>query len=160
MVIQRWDPYQEMRQMDKTLDRVWRSLGRLPATVEQWDIPIDVKKNGDEIVVKASLPGVKPEEIQVTVEDNVLELRAESTTEEETEQSGFLVRERSYGSFYRALRLPESFDTEKIKSTYEHGVLTVTLPKAEEKKRKQIKVAVQSGTKVIESSPEKQHKEK
>ena len=159
MVIQRWDPYQEMRQLDKTMDRVWRSLGRLPATVEQWDIPIDVKKSGDEIIVKASLPGVKPEEIQVTMEDNVLELRAESTTENETEQSGYLVRERSYGSFYRALRLPESVDTEKIHSTYEHGVLTVTLPKAEEKKRKQIKVAVQSGPKVIEA-PEKQRKEK
>jgi HSP20 family protein len=154
MVLQRWDPYQELRQMDRTFDRMWRTLGRLPTTVEQWDIPIDVKKIGDEIVVKASLPGVKPEEIQVTVEDNVLELKAESASETESEQSGYLVRERAYGAFYRALRLPESVDTENIKSAYENGVLTVTLPKAEEKKRKQIKVAVQSNTRVIES-PEK-----
>jgi HSP20 family protein len=159
MVLQRWDPYQELRQMDKTFDRMWRNLGRWPAAAEQWDIPIDVKKKGDEIVVKASLPGVKPEEIQVTVEDNVLELKAESASETESEESGYLVRERAYGAFYRALRLPENVDTEHIQSAYENGVLTVTLPKAEEKKRKQIKVAVQGGTKVIEA-PGKQGKEK
>jgi HSP20 family protein len=157
MVLQRWDPYQELRQMDKTFDRMWRSLGRWPTNAEQWDIPIDVRKNGDEITVKASLPGVKPEEIQVTVEDNVLELKAESSFDSESEQSGYLVRERAYGSFYRALRLPESVDTEHIHSAYENGVLTVTLPKAEEKKRKQIKVAVQSNGKVIEA-PQKKEK--
>ncbi|XUX00024.1 MAG: Hsp20/alpha crystallin family protein [Dehalogenimonas sp.] len=156
MVLQRWDPYQELRQMDKTFDRLWRGLGRFPTTVEKWDIPIDVKKEGDEIIVKASLPGVKPEEIQVTVEDNVLELKAESATETESEQSGYLVRERAYGSFFRALRLPENVDTEHIQSSYEHGVLTVTLPKAEEKKRKQIKVAVQGGNKVIEAPGKKE----
>jgi HSP20 family protein len=110
-------------------------------------------------VVRASLPGVKPEDIQVTVEDNVLELKAESASESESEQAGYLVRERAYGSFYRALRLPENADTEHIRSEYANGVLTVTLPKAEEKKRKQIKVAVQGGTKVIEA-PEKQGKDK
>ncbi|APV45019.1 HSP20 family protein [Dehalogenimonas formicexedens] len=155
MVLQRWDPYRELRQVDRTFDRMWRNFGLQPATVEQWDIPIDVKKVGDEIVVKASLPGVKADEIQVTVEDNVLELKAESSSDTETEESGYLVRERAFGSFYRALRLPESVDTEHIRSTYEHGVLTVTLPKAEEKKRKQIKVSVQSGGKVIETAEKK-----
>ena len=101
------------------------------------------------------MPGIKPKEIEVSVEDNVLTIRAESTQETESEQAGYLVRERSYGSFYRAVRLPGSGDTEKIHPVYEHGVLTITLPKTEEKKRKQIKVIIRGVVKAIESSDRK-----
>jgi len=112
-------------------------------------------KKPEEIVVKASLPGVKPEEIEITVEDNVLTMKAESNKESESQESGYLIRERSSGSFYRALRLPDSVDTDRIHPIYENGVLTIILPKAEEKKRKQIKVNVQETRKAIETSESK-----
>jgi HSP20 family protein len=96
------------------------------------------------------MPGVNPEDIDVTVEDGVLTIRAEKKTETETEDERYLIRERASGSFYRALRLPDMVDAEKIESHYENGVLTVVMPKAEEKKKKQIQVKVSGEKKAIE----------
>jgi HSP20 family protein len=151
MVLQRWDPAREMRQIDRVMNRLWRGFGRLDEEIENWSIPVDVVQKPEVITVKASLPGVKPEEIDVAVEDNVLSIRGESAMETETEESGYLIRERSSGTFYRAIRLPDSVDTNKIKSAYKDGVLTITMPKAEEKKRKKIKVNVGGSTKTIEA---------
>jgi len=153
--LQIWDPYRDMRQMEQAMNRMWRGMGTWPGETEQWNIPIDVVQKPEEIVVKASLPGVKPEEIEITVEDNVLTLKAESVKESESQESGYLIRERSAGTFYRALRLPDSVDTDKITPVYEHGVLTIALPKAEEKKKKQIKVHVQDTRQAIETSESK-----
>ncbi len=155
MELQIWDPYRDMRQMEQAMNRMWRGMGTWPGETEQWNIPIDVVQKPEEIVVKASLPGVKPEEIEITVEDNVLTLKAESVKESESQESGYLIRERSAGTFYRALRLPDSVDTDKITPVYEHGVLTIALPKAEEKKKKQIKVHVQNTRQAIETSESK-----
>jgi hypothetical protein len=88
------------------MNRMWRSVGYWADINEAWSVPVDVIQKNDEIIVKASLPGVKPEQIEVAVEDNVLTLKAESQEEKESEKSGYMVRERSWGSFYRALRLP------------------------------------------------------
>jgi HSP20 family protein len=138
-----------MGQMENTVNRLLRGWHE---EVEHWSIPLDVVQKTDEVEVKASLPGIKPDEIDIAIEDNVLTIKAESAAENETEEAGYLVRERSFGSFFRALRLPDSVDPDKVSSNYEHGVLKITLPKAEEKKRKQIKVNVTSGAKDIESS--------
>jgi HSP20 family protein len=138
-----------MGQMENTVNRLLRGWHE---EVEHWSIPLDVVQKTDEVEVKASLPGIKPGEIDIAIEDNVLTIKAESAAENETEEAGYLVRERSFGSFFRALRLPDSVDPDKVSSNYEHGVLKITLPKAEEKKRKQIKVNVTSGAKDIESS--------
>jgi HSP20 family protein len=138
-----------MEQMENTVNRLLRGWHE---EVEHWSIPLDVVQKTDEVEVKASLPGIKPDEIDIAIEDNVLTIKAESAAENETEEAGYLVRERSFGSFFRALRLPDSVDPDKVSSNYEHGVLKITLPKAEEKKRKQIKVNVTSGAKDIESS--------
>lgn len=151
MALQRWDPFQEFRQMDRALNRLWRGFN-LPDEAEHWNIPIDVARKGDEIIVKASLPGVKPDDIEVSVENNVLTLRGQSSEDKEVDEGGYLVRERAWGTFYRALSLPDTVDTDKIKPVYADGILTVTLPTAEEKKKKQIKVAVEKDKpKTIES---------
>ncbi len=105
----------------------------------------------DEIVVKASIPGVKPETIDLSIEDNILTIRADRKPDYEDEKTVYLVQERPTGSFYRALRLPETVDANKVQSTYENGVLTIVLPLAEEKKKKQIKIQVSSGSKTIEA---------
>ena len=153
MVLQRWDPFRDLRQMEDTMNRLQRGFGGSPSSregAEDWNILIDVIQKQDDIVVKASVPGVKPEGIEVAVEDNVLTLRAERKPDIEGEDAAYLIQERPTGSFYRALRLPDTVDTNKIESHYENGVLTINMPKAEEKKRKQIQIKVTGGTKAIE----------
>ncbi len=144
MAIQVWDPFRELKQIEDNLNHLWRGYGG-PAA-EDWNILIDVLERPEGIVVKASLPGVAPEAIDLSVEDNVLTIKAERKAETEAGVQ-YLLRERPTGSFYRALRLPEAVDTERISSGYEHGVLTVVLPLAEEKKRKQIKINVETKNK-------------
>ena len=138
MVMQRWDPFRDLRQMDETMNRLWRGYGGVPASTEDWNISMDVIQRPDEIVVKASMPGVKPEAVDLAIEDNILTLRADRKPDFEDEKSVYLVQERPTGSFYRALRLPETVDASKVQSTYENGVLTIVLPKAEEKKRSRL----------------------
>lgn len=151
MAIQRWDPFRDLRQMDETVNRLWRGFGGGVAQAEDWNILLDVIQRPDEIVVKASTPGVNSEAIELAIEDNILTIRAERKLDFEDAKSTYLVHERPVGSFYRALRLPDTVDASKIQSNYENGVLTVTLPKAEEKKKKQIKIQVAGGPKTIEA---------
>ena len=149
--MQRWDPFRDLRQMDETMNRLWRGYGGVPASAEDWNISMDVIQRPDEIVVKASMPGVKPEAVDLSIEDNILTLRADRKPDFEDDKSVYLVQERPTGSFYRALRLPETVDANKVQSTYENGVLTILLPKAEEKKKRQIKIQIGSGSKAIEA---------
>lgn len=158
MVIQRWDAFRDLTQMENTMNRLWRGFGGVPSHregAEDWNILLDVVQKGDELIVKASMPGVKPEEVEVAVEDNVLTLRAERKAELEGDDARYLIQERPTGSFYRALRLPQTIDTNKIESEYENGVLTISMPKAEEKKKKQIQIRVGGGKKVIEGGSKK-----
>jgi HSP20 family protein len=148
MVLQRWAPFRDMKQMEDTMDRLYRGFGAFQNVhdgAEDWDILMDVIQKNDTIEVNASLPGIKPEDINVTVEDNVLTIKAERKSETETKDTKYLIRERTSGSYFRALRLPDTVDTEKIESHYENGVLKVIMPKAEEKKKKQIQVKVTAG---------------
>jgi HSP20 family protein len=153
--MQRWDPLQELRQMDETMNRLWRGFRGSSGGAEDWSISMDVIQRPDEIIVKASIPGVKPETIDLAVEDDVLTLRAERKPDFEDDKSVYLIQERAMGSFYRALHLPETVDANKIQSTYENGVLTINLPKAEEKKKRQIKIQIGGGTKAIEARKDK-----
>jgi len=153
MVLQRWDPFKDLRQMEDTMNRLLRGFGgslSYREGAEDWNILIDVLQKKDDIIVKASIPGVKPEEIEVAIEDNVLTLRAERKPETEGEDTAYLIQERPAGSFYRVLRLPDTVDTDKVESYYENGVLVITMPKAEEKRKKQIQIKVAGSTKAIE----------
>jgi len=147
MLLQRWDPFNELRQMQDTMNRLWR--GFTPSTfdheMESWSVPLDVVQEGDNIIVQASLPGVNPEDIQVTIEENVLTIKGQTKTEREQTDGDYLMRERRTGSFHRSLRLPDTVDTAKAEPYYEHGVLTVTIPKAEAKKAKQLTIKVGKG---------------
>ena len=143
MVLQRWDPIFEIRRMHHDMDRFWR---RVPHTVNGrgttgWSIPLDAVEEGDELVVRASLPGISASEIDVSVEDGVLSIKAETKVDEERKEGSYLVRERRSGSFHRSLRLPKTVDTDMAETTYEDGVLTITFPKAESKKAKHLTIS-------------------
>ena len=142
MVLRRLEPFRELRTMEDTINRLWRGYGGESAnpTVEGWSVPLDVVREGDKIMVHASLPGVDPENIDVSVEDSVLTITATTNADVEREDGEYLMRERRTGSFHRALRLPDTVDTERIQPGYKNGVLTITIPKAESKKAKRLKV--------------------
>ena len=138
MTLQRWEPFRDLRRIENTADRFWRGFG-----VEQrggWAVPLDVIQDGDNFVVQGTLPGVKPEDIKVTIEDGVLNISGESKLGREEQNGNYLIRERRSGKFRRVLRLPESVDADTAETTYENGVLTVTLPKIEAKKAKRLEV--------------------
>jgi HSP20 family protein len=144
MVMQRWYHMHEFRRKHGAINRPWPGFGFAIDGIERrgWAIALDVVEEGDDLLVRASLPGVSPEDIDVSIEDHVLAIKADTKLEEDRKEGGFLMKERRSGSFHRSLRLPDTVDTENAKTLYENGVLTVTLPKAESKKTKHLKVAV------------------
>ena len=150
MVLTRWDPLFEIRQARRLANQRWARFPASPgftgyfeaAEQRDWSIPLDIVRGGDNVTVTANLPGVKPEDIDVTIEGGVLSIKAETKAEEEHENGGYVVRERRSGSFHWSLRLSEHVDTDKVEPRYENGVLSITLPVAESKKAKHLTVAV------------------
>ncbi len=138
MVLQRWDPFRDLRRIENTVDRFWRGFGAYEAG--GWAVPLDVVQDGDSIVIHGTLPGVKAEDISVTIDDGVLEIKAESKTDHEEQNGNYLIRERRAGKFHRVVRLPDSVDADKAETRYEDGVLTVRLPKVEARKAKVLEV--------------------
>ena len=142
MVLRRWEPFRELRSMEDTINRMWRGFGGYATdpAVEGWSVPLDVVREGDGITVHASLPGVDPEHIDVSVEDSVLTIAAATHSDIEHEQGEYLRRERRSGSFHRALRLPDTVDADLIKPVYKNGVLTITIPRSESRKARKLPV--------------------
>ena len=145
MTLRRWEPFRELKTMEDTINRLWRGYGGESAepAAEGWIVPLDVAREGDVFKVHASLPGVDPDNIDVSIEDNVLTIRAATHADAEKAEGEYLMRERRTGSFHRALRLPDTVDTERIQPGYKNGVLTITIPKAEAKKARQFKVVAE-----------------
>jgi len=145
----RWDPFSDMRTaMDRLFDegfsRPWRVI---PTSTEyEASFPVEVSETDEALEVKASLPGVKPEDVEVTIANDVLTVKA--THEEKTEEKkrDYYRRELRYGSFHRSLSLPVSVDADKAVAKFENGLLHLTLPKAEAIRPKQIKVATGANT--------------
>jgi len=138
-----YDPVSEMnRVFDNMLGGlVRRSGGQQRAEVTEWAPAIDVVTEDGDLVIKAELPGVKQEDVDITLQDNVLTVSGQRKTEQEEERGGYYVRERQYGSFSRSLTVPEGVDESKIHARYENGVLEVTVEGAaqvQEPKRIQI----------------------
>ena len=140
--IARWDPFAEMATLRQTMDRLfddtrpWRVFGNGGDTF----FPIDLFETDDEVVVKASLPGVKAENIDISVTGQVLTLRGESREEHEEKAQNYYRRERRSGTFLRQISLPTEVDSGKADASFEDGVLKLRLPKVEAVKPKTIKV--------------------
>ena len=112
------------------------------SNLTSWAPAVDIFENEHELVVKADLPDVKPEELDIRVENNILTIRGERKFEKKVDEKNYLRLERSYGSFARSFALANTVNSEAIKADYKDGVLTLTIPKREEAKPKQIKVSV------------------
>lgn len=147
----RWDPYREMRTMreltDRMMDRFFEgTVGDWQTS--NWGLALDVAEDEDEFVVKASVPGINPDDLDITVTKNTLMIKGEVKQEEEKEEERYHLRERRFGRFARSITLPTSVDADEIEANYENGVLILHLPKTEEMKPKRI--SVKSGEKLLE----------
>ncbi len=148
----RWSPLREMMSMRSEMDRLFDEFMGLQrngwSENDTWTPAVDVTETEDNFKVVAVLPGVKSEDLEITLNDNVLTIRGETRTESTEEGEKVYLRERRYGSFMRSLRLPTAVNADGIEAHYENGELHLTVPKAPE--AKPIRIAVQGGTKVIE----------
>ena len=146
MAIVKYNPFRDLRamqeQMNRLLDMAWnREIGE-ELREGIWQPPVDIYEDENSVVIKAELPGVDQKEIDIRIEDNTLTLRGERKHSQEVKKENYHRVERFYGTFQRSFSLPHTIDQERVKATCDQGVLTITLPKREEKKPKQINVEV------------------
>jgi HSP20 family protein len=144
MSIYRWDPFREAISLRDAMNSLFQDSfvrpGGAPAQNGVSALALDVGETENDFVIKAALPGVKPEDVQVTVHGDTLTIRGESKVEEEKKGEHWHFRERRHGDFQRSLSLSAPVDSDKAQAEFEHGVLTLTLPKSEAAKPRQIKV--------------------
>lgn len=140
-MLMRFDPFRELDRISQTLDRPQRPL-----------LAMDAYRHGEEFIVAFDLPGARPDSVDLSVEKNVLTVRADrATTVAEADE--VVVAERPQGTFSRQLFLGESLDPDRIRASYENGVLTLTIPVAERAKARQIHVETgQSGPKAVDAN--------
>jgi HSP20 family protein len=131
------EPFPGLTAFQETMNRLFAEPNGRP-----WIPPVDIVENENELVVKADVPDIKFEDIDVKIENGTLTLRGERNAEKISDKGGWHRMERSYGTFERAFTLPESVDPEHVKADYKNGTLTVTLPKKEIAKPRQVKVDV------------------
>ena len=141
MKVVRWNPGFTMRWLNEFDRYVDRQLERPDWYADtKTGLAVDVSENDESYVVKASVPGINVEDVEITFEDDVLTIKGEIQEEKEEEAEKFHIRERWFGTFGRRLRFPTNVDAEAIEATYENGVLTLNVPKVEEEQPKRIEV--------------------
>jgi len=146
--ISRFEPFRT-HSLQEQIGRLFNETFERPSdesSITTWAPTVDIYETEHELVVKADLPDIKPEELDIRVENNILTIRGERKFEKKVNESNYLRVERSYGSFSRSFSLANTVNTEAIKAEYKNGVLTLTVPKREEAKPKQIKVNVEAPT--------------
>jgi HSP20 family protein len=143
--IARWEPFRGVTTLQDQINRLFNeSFERSSddSSLSAWAPAVDIYENEHELVVKADLPDVDPKDLDIRVENNILTIRGERKFEKKVNEENYLRVERSYGSFARSFTLANTVNSEAIKADYQNGVLTLTVPKREEAKPKQIKVNV------------------
>lgn len=150
----RWNPFGEMARMRNEIDRLFEDAFNAPVGKWErntvWGFPLDVTENNDTFMVKAAVPGITPDDLDITINDNVLTIKGETHFEETKEDEKIHLQERRFGSFMRSISLPTPVDADSVKATYENGVLTLSIPKAEAVKPKRIAVRAGDGATVVE----------
>ncbi len=141
----RWEPLREMQTMRDMMDRFFEEpfIGgprQWTQTDHNYPLALDVAEDENHYIVRASVPGVAPDEVDVTLTDNVLTIKGETKSEENIDETNYHLRERRYGSFMRSITLPAAVDADQVEATHENGVLTLRLPKTEAVKPKRIAI--------------------
>ncbi|MCP4230828.1 MAG: Hsp20/alpha crystallin family protein, partial [bacterium] len=145
MAIVRWSPFRDMMRLRTDMDHFFdemvpRREGETEGGV--WLPALDVSETEDEIRVKVEIPGVEKDDINLSINDNVLIIKGEKNMKKEVEGEDFHRIERVYGNFYRAIELPVLVDADKISAAFKNGILNIVLPKADEVKPKEIAIEI------------------
>jgi HSP20 family protein len=143
--INRWEPFRGTSTLQEQVNRLFGNVlerGAEESNLTSWAPAVDIYETEHELVVKADLPEVDAKELDIRVENNLLTIRGERKFEKKVNEDNYLRVERAYGSFSRSFSLASTVNAEAIKADYQNGVLTLTIPKREEAKPKQIKVNV------------------
>jgi HSP20 family protein len=143
-MLTRWDPFQEMLNLRRTVDRLFdnASQDRDWNQPTMWGLAVDLTEDKDEFIVKASVPGINPDDLDVSYSDDTLTIKGEIKEDNTVKEGQYHLRERRYGSFMRSVTLPTKIKGDAIEASYQSGVLTLRLPKAEEVKPKRIAIKV------------------
>jgi len=141
----RYEPFREIMTLREAMDKLFEDSFVTPQRIlkglrEEIVPAIDMYQTKNDVVVKSTLPGIKPEDVDITITGNTLTIKGETKADEEVKEEDYIYREHRHGSFCRSVTLPAGLDTDKAESVFEDGVLTLTIPKSEEAKPKQIKV--------------------
>jgi len=154
MSLVRWNPARDLATWPSNLFGIQREMNRMfdnffnssdqgeDYALTAWSPAVDIAEHDDQYVVKMELPGVNKDEVKITLESNILTIRGEKKQEKETKKENYHRVERSYGSFQRSFTLPTTVKNDKIDAAFKDGILSISLPKAEEAKPKQIEVKV------------------
>jgi HSP20 family protein len=150
MAIERWRPWDEVREMERHMDEMMRYplmmrrrplvWWRVPTEELGWTPSVEVYEKGDNFVVRAELPGMKKEELDISVLGDTVTIKGERKTESEVKEEDYYRCELCYGKFSRSVALPTAVEAGKVEANYENGILQITLPKAKEAKPKKIEV--------------------
>ena len=141
----RWEPWSDLMSLREAMDRLFEESFVRPragwlAPLGDGTLTVDMYETDEEVVVKTAVPGVKSEDIDVSITGDVLTIKGETKAEEKVEKANYIRQECRYGAFSRSLTLPSTVVADKAAAEFENGVLTLTLPKAEEVKPKTIKI--------------------
>ena len=143
----RWDPFREMVSLRDAMDRLFEESFVRPFGERPWlgdearALALDIYETDDDLVVETSLPGISPDDVDISIAGNSLTIKGETKHEEEKEEKGkYHFRERRYGAFQRTVSLPVEVNADEAEATFENGVLKLSLPKVEETKPKRITV--------------------
>ena len=149
MAVARWSPWNDLFDLHNQVDQLFQSLAEPTrgngGTAEYVNLPVDIRQTESEFVIEASVPGFKPEDVEVTFEDGVLNIRGQRTQEREQSEGQYVRRERRQASVYRQIGLPAEVRADEIKAGFENGVLLITVPRAQKAQPKRIPVTAQSG---------------
>src|SRR3954447_19994016 len=147
MAIVRWEPLRELSTLQNEMNRLFGTVFDTPAqasnggTLRRWMPAMDLVETGDHFVLRADLPGLSEENVNIEVEDRVLTISGERQAEHEASKEGYHRVERAFGSFSRSLTLPEGVDAEAVEAHFDRGVLEVRIPKPEQPKPRKITIA-------------------
>ncbi len=143
-LVRRTSPFSELVTLRRAMDHLFDDTVFRPfsAASDSGDahLPLDVRTTPDALLVEAALPGMSPDDVDITVENNTLTIRAEDSASHTAEESGWLVREISRGSVMRTVTLPTGLEAERAEATFEHGMLRLRIPRAEQVKPRQIQI--------------------
>jgi HSP20 family protein len=149
----RTNPYSLMRKISEELDRVFGESSERERRERTWAPAVEVMQREGNLVIRAELPGLQPEDVKLEITDDAIHLEGERKDEREENRGGLHVTERRYGRFYRAIPLPDGAKTDDVKARFENGVLEVTIP-TEEPKSKRREIPIQRGSQATTESSE------